>query len=56
MEEIVRRQGTIITGPSRFGERFLNSVIIGFGSTALSDLPRHAGRLRLQPLQGAAEG
>ncbi len=36
MEEIARRQGTIITGPSRFGERFLNSVIIGFGSTALS--------------------
>lgn len=35
-EEIARRQGTIITGPSRFGERFLNSVIIGFGSTALS--------------------
>ena len=36
MEEIARRQGTIITGPSRFGERFMNSVIIGFGSTALS--------------------
>ncbi|MFM7445770.1 MAG: carbohydrate ABC transporter permease [Tabrizicola sp.] len=36
MEEIARRQGTIITGPSRFGERFVNSVIIGFGSTALS--------------------
>ena len=36
VEEIARRQGTIITGPSRFGERFMNSVIIGFGSTALS--------------------
>jgi multiple sugar transport system permease protein len=35
-EEIARRQGTIIAGPSRFGERFLNSVIIGFGSTFLS--------------------
>jgi multiple sugar transport system permease protein len=35
-EEIARRQGTIIVGPSRFGERFMNSVIIGFGSTALS--------------------
>lgn len=34
-EEIVRDQGTIISGPSRYGERFLNSVIIGFGSTAL---------------------
>jgi multiple sugar transport system permease protein len=38
MEEIARRQGTIITGPSRFGERFMNSVIIGFGSTFLSIL------------------
>ncbi|MCX7288357.1 MAG: carbohydrate ABC transporter permease [Rhodobacterales bacterium] len=37
-DEIARRQGTIIVGPSRFGERFLNSVIIGFGSTFLSIL------------------
>jgi multiple sugar transport system permease protein len=37
-EEIVRAQGTVISGPSRFGERFLNSVIIGFGSTFLSVL------------------
>ncbi|SLN10464.1 Trehalose transport system permease protein SugB [Roseivivax jejudonensis] len=34
-ERIVRDQGMVITGPSRYGERFLNSVIIGFGSTAL---------------------
>lgn len=34
-EEIVRKRGTIITGTSRYGERFLNSVIIGFGSTFL---------------------
>ena len=34
-EEIVRGQDMIITGQSRYGERFLNSVIIGFGSTAL---------------------
>lgn len=34
-EEIARERGTVITGPSRYGERFLNSVIIGFGSTAL---------------------
>ena len=34
-EQIARDQGTIINGPSRYGERFLNSVIIGFGSTAL---------------------
>ncbi len=35
-EEIVREKGLTIAGPSRFGERFLNSVIIGFGSTFLS--------------------
>ena len=35
-ERIVRAQGTVINGPSRYGERFLNSVIIGFGSTFLS--------------------
>lgn len=35
-EEIVRRRDMVITGPSRFGERFMNSVIIGFGSTFLS--------------------
>ncbi len=35
-EEIVRRRNEVITGPSRFGERFLNLVIIGFGSTFLS--------------------
>ena len=34
-EEIARERGTVISGPSRYGERFLNSVIIGFGSTAL---------------------
>ena len=35
VDQIARDQGTVITGPSRYGERFLNSVIIGFGSTAL---------------------
>lgn len=35
-EQVARDQGMQIVGPSRFGERFLNSVIIGFGSTALS--------------------
>ncbi len=35
-EEIVYEKGMVIAGPSRFGERFLNSVIIGFGSTFLS--------------------
>ena len=35
-EEIVRDRNMVIAGPSKFGERFLNSVIIGFGSTFLS--------------------
>jgi multiple sugar transport system permease protein len=35
-DQIARDRGMIITGPSKFGERFLNSVIIGFGSTFLS--------------------
>lgn len=34
-EHIVHDQGMVISGPSRYGERFMNSVIIGFGSTAL---------------------
>lgn len=35
-EEIVRQYDMVIAGPSRYAERFLNSVIIGFGSTFLS--------------------
>lgn len=35
-ERIVRNREMVIAGPSRFGDRFLNSVIIGFGSTFLS--------------------
>lgn len=34
-DQIVRKDGVIITGASRFAGRFYNSVIIGFGSTAL---------------------
>ncbi len=34
-EQIVRDNDMIIVGPSRYGERFFNSVIIGFGSTFL---------------------
>lgn len=37
-EALVRKQNMVIAGPSRFGERFLNSVVIGFGSTFLSIL------------------
>jgi multiple sugar transport system permease protein len=35
-EEIVHDKGMVIAGPSRYGERFMNSVIIGFGATFLS--------------------
>ncbi len=35
-ERVVHDKGMVISGPSRFGERFMNSVIIGFGSTFLS--------------------
>lgn len=35
-DAIVRKYDMVIAGPSRYGERFLNSVIIGFGSTFLS--------------------
>ena len=34
-DKIVRKQGMVIAGPSRYGQRFFNSVIIGFGSTLL---------------------
>ena len=34
-DRIVRKDGFIIAGPSRFMERFSNSIIIGFGSTVL---------------------
>lgn len=35
-DKIVREHDMVIVGPSKFGGRFLNSVIIGFGSTFLS--------------------
>lgn len=35
-DEIARDSGTVISGPSRYGQRFMNSVIIGFGSTFFS--------------------
>jgi multiple sugar transport system permease protein len=37
-EEIARRRNMVIAGPSNFTPRFINSVIIAFGSTALSVL------------------
>jgi multiple sugar transport system permease protein len=37
-DELVRSRGMVIAGPSKFAERFTNSVIIGFGSTFLSVL------------------
>ncbi|CAN7676073.1 MULTISPECIES: carbohydrate ABC transporter permease [unclassified Variovorax] len=35
-EGLVREQQMILAGPSRFSDRYLNSVLIGFGSTLLS--------------------
>lgn len=35
-EGLVREQQMILAGPSRFADRYLNSVLIGFGSTFLS--------------------
>mgnify|MGYP002777028212 CR=1 FL=1 len=35
-DAIVRQRNMVIVEPSRFGERFLNSIVIGFGSTFLS--------------------
>ncbi len=37
-EELVRSRDMVIAGPSKFGERMMNSIIIGFGSTFLSVL------------------
>lgn len=35
-EEIARSRNMVITGPSRFADRYWNSVVIGFGSTFLA--------------------
>jgi multiple sugar transport system permease protein len=35
-DDLVRSRSMVIAGPSKFGQRFLNSVVIGFGSTFLS--------------------
>lgn len=37
-QEIVRRRNMVITGPSRFADRYWNSIVIGFGSTFLAVL------------------
>ena len=36
IERTVREQQMILAGPSRFGDRYLNSLLVGFGSTLLS--------------------
>ena len=55
-EEIVRARDMVIAGPSKFGERFMNSVIVGFGSTFLSVFLGTLAAYGFSPLQGAAEG
>ena len=35
-DALVRSRGMVIAGPSKFGERYMNSLVIGFGSTFLA--------------------
>ncbi len=35
-DKLVRSRNMVISGPSRFAERYVNSIIIGFGSTFLA--------------------
>ena len=35
-EELVRERNMVIAGPSRFADRYWNSIVIGFGSTFLA--------------------
>ena len=35
-EELVRERNMVITGRSRFADRYMNSIVIGFGSTFLA--------------------
>jgi multiple sugar transport system permease protein len=35
-DKLVRSQGMVIAGPSKYGQRYVNSLIIGFGSTFLA--------------------
>ncbi len=35
-DELVRKRNMVISGPSRFKDRYINSIVIGFGSTFLA--------------------
>jgi multiple sugar transport system permease protein len=35
-DELVRSRNMVITGPSRYAQRYANSIVIGFGSTLLA--------------------
>jgi multiple sugar transport system permease protein len=35
-DQLVRSRSMVIAGPSKFGERYMNSLVIGFGSTFLA--------------------
>ena len=35
-DALVRKRNMVITGPSRFADRYMNSIVIGFGSTFLA--------------------
>lgn len=36
VDRLVRSRNMVVAGPSKFGERFVNSLVIGFGSTFLA--------------------
>ena len=53
-DKLVRSRNMVIAGPSKVVPRFMNSIIIGFGSTFLAVVSRHARGLWVLALQGAA--
>ena len=55
-DRIVRKRNMVIAGPSKFADRYINSIVIGFGSTFLAVFLGHLGGLRLLTLQGPTEG
>ncbi|NYZ15555.1 carbohydrate ABC transporter permease [Azospirillum sp. RWY-5-1] len=36
VDRLVRSRNMVVAGPSKFGQRFVNSLVIGFGSTVLA--------------------
>ena len=55
-DEITRSRNMVIAGPSNYVPRFVNSLVIAFGSTVLSVLLGTARGLCVLALQGSAQG